>query len=265
VPIVLTLHDISFVVHPEWFPWREGLRRRTLARLSARRAAAVVTVSATMRDEVVRVLGLPADRVHAVHSGLRRLTCSGDTARTAPHEPLVLFAGSVLNRRNLPDLIGAFARVVIREPGARLEIIGDNRTHPYQDLARLAEAAGVGARVALRSFVPDAALSDAYGRARVFVFLSDYEGFGFTPLEALAAGVPVVVQDTPVAREILGDAACFVRRGDLTGTAAAILRMLQDESARADQLARAAAVLGRYRWDRAARETLAVLTAAAGS
>ncbi len=92
-------------------------------------------------------------------------------------------------------------------------IVGDNRTWPRTGSA----GGGGGARRRrhesnLRSYVPDAELASLYARAAVFVFLSEYEGFGLTPLEALRAGVPIVVLDTPVAREVYGDAAVYVRQ-----------------------------------------------------
>ena len=98
-----------------------------------------------------------------------------------------------------------------------------------------------------------------YGGAAVFAFLSEYEGFGFTPLEALAAGIPIVVLDTPVAREIYGNAAEFVQPGDLSGTAAALRRFMTSPTAADDLRAKAPAVLSRYSWDRAADLTLAHL------
>ena len=138
----------------------------------------------------------------------------------------MLFVGSLFNRRRLPDLIAAFARATTDMPAARLVIVGADRTWPPQDLRATAEARGVGAKVDVRNYVPDAELADLYARASVFGFLSEYEGFGLTPLEALAAGVPIVVLDTPVAREVYGDAAEYVALGDEAGAAAALRRFL---------------------------------------
>ena len=105
----------------------------------------------------------------------------------------------------------------------------------------------------------DDELRDLYARARAFAFLSEYEGLGLTPLEALAAGVPPVLLDTPVARESCGDAALYVPPGDLAATTRALQAVLFDESARARLLAAAPAVLARYSWPRAAENTLAVI------
>jgi glycosyltransferase involved in cell wall biosynthesis len=90
----------------------------------------------------------------------------------------------------------------------------------------------------------------------VFAFLSEYEGFGLTPLEALTAGVPIVVLDTPVAREVYGDAADYVGVGDIEAAANALRRFLDSPASAREQLSRAPAVLARYSWDRAADTTL---------
>jgi glycosyltransferase involved in cell wall biosynthesis len=116
-------------------------------------------------------------------------------------------------------------------------------------------------RISLRSYVDDETLAALYASATVFVFPSEYEGFGLTPLEALAAGVPSIVLDTAVASEIYGPAAHYVsceaplaeHLGD------AIVQMLTSTTARADLLRHAATVLARYRWSSTAAETFAVL------
>ena len=162
----------------------------------------------------------------------------------------------MLNRRNLPELIAAFAKGTDTRPDARLVIVGADRTWPPQDLTHTARAFGVDRRVELHPYLSHEALQQLYARACVFVFLSEYEGFGLTPLEALSAGTPIVVLDTPIAREVYGDAAEYVGIGDITATAEAIRRFLGSRDAARDQLSRAPAVLARYSWDRAADATL---------
>jgi alpha-1,3-rhamnosyl/mannosyltransferase len=112
--------------------------------------------------------------------------------------------------------------------------------------------------------VPDDELGKLYGRARAFAFLSEYEGLGLTPLEALAAGVPPLLLDTPVARESCAEAALYVTLDHLDGATRALETLLFDESVRGRLLAAAPGVLARYDWTRAARQTLAVIESAAG-
>jgi glycosyltransferase involved in cell wall biosynthesis len=168
----------------------------------------------------------------------------------------------VFNRRRVPDLIAAFRLVLASVPDARLEIIGENRTYPYQDLGALCRASGAGDRIRVRSYVPDVDLADAFRRASAFAFLSEYEGFGLPPLEALASGIPPVLLDTPVAREVCGPAARFVPHGDVPAIAAALTDLLLNPKARAAVLDEAGAVLGRYSWPGAARHTMDALESA---
>ena len=216
-------------------------------------ARIVLTVSDTARAEIIAQLGLAPSRVRRVYPGITALHARGSPAA---REPLVLFAGSIFNRRHLPDLIRAFTTLARRRPDVRLDIVGDNRTYPHQDLAALVAREDLQSRAALRSYIPDDALADLYGRARAFAFLSEYEGFGHPPLEALRSGVPPVLLDTPVAREVCGDAALYVKQGDIAAIGAALASLLFDEPARARVLAAAPDVLSRYSWTSAADETL---------
>ncbi|MFO7691982.1 MAG: glycosyltransferase family 1 protein [Vicinamibacterales bacterium] len=264
-PVTLTVHDLSFFAHPEWFGRREGLRRRTFTRLAARRAALVLTDSRFSQSEIRTHLRLPVERIRVIALGPGAPSRHENDGRPAvPRERLILFAGSVFNRRRVPDLIAAFALVLERVPDARLEIIGENRTFPRQDLEALCRASGAGGRIRVRSYVTDAELAEAFRTASGFAFLSEYEGFGLPPLEALACGVPPVLLDTPVAREVCGPAARYVPRGDLPATAAALIDLLGSQAARDAVLREAGAVLARYSWPDAARQTLAALESTTG-
>ena len=253
VPTVLLVHDVSFVAHPEWFRVRERLRRSFLTRWASRRAKIVLTVSETARDEILSRFGLLPHRVRRIYPGISRLRARDPSLER--REPFVLFVGSIFNRRHIPDLIEAFRLVWREHPEARLEIVGDNRTYPHQQLESVAAAEGLQDIVLLRSYVPDDTLADLYQRARAFAFLSEYEGFGHPPLEALAAGVPGVMLDTPGARETCLDAAIYVTCRPKP-IAAALATLLYDEGMRARILEAAPGVLARYSWDNAAQQTL---------
>jgi len=271
IPVVLTVHDVSFAAHPEWFRLRERLRRRWLTRLSAQRAHTVVTDSRHAAGEIARHLGVEPSRLAVVPLGAPFLDSRpGDRAGhasapvppghgAAPRDPLVLYVGSVFNRRRVPDLIRAFSLAASARPAARLAIVGENRTHPRENLAQVVEACGIAGRVTFDAWLSDEELAGLYRRATVFVFLSEYEGFGLTPLEALQHGVPIVVLDTPVAREVYGDGAFYVARGDVNGTAVAIGRVLDDPRFRAELLDRGHRVLARYSWTSAAERTLEIV------
>lgn len=261
VPFVVTIHDLSFVAHPEWFRPREGLRRRWLTRQAALRAHTILTVSAFSQREIVERFGVPDARVVITPSFLASPAGASATAQ----EARVLFVGSIFNRRHVPDLIRALGRVARTRPGVSLDIVGDNRTYPHESLEDVIAAEGLQGRIRWHAYVEDAELSHLYERARGFAFLSEYEGLGLTPLEAMAAGVPPLVADIPVAHESCGDAALYVRPADVEAIAVGLDRLLFDEDVRARLLAAAPAALARYDWHRTAQRTLAVLEAAGRS
>ena len=261
VPTVVVVHDVSFCAHPEWFSWREGLRRRLLTRMGVHRAVRVLTVSDFSKREIVRHLGVAQDKVEVIYHGTTRL----EPVRLKPDTTsgsMILYVGSLFARRHIPELIAGFAQLNRQHPGATLEIVGDNRMQPPIDVSALAAAEGAGSRVHSRSYVSDAELAGLYARASAFAFLSDYEGFGMTPLEALASGVPPVVLDTEVAREIYGPAAVYVASPNPALIATALASAIGEGPEREQLLAAAPQVLARYSWEECARRTLQVLLAA---
>jgi len=221
----------------------------------------IFTDSAFSRDEILRYIPVEPSRVQVIAPGV-----SARHGHTAParREPLVLFTGTVLNRRRLPQLIAAFALLAGDRPTARLIVVGANRTWPHEDLGAIAAAQGVAARVEVRHYVSDNELADLYCRASVFAFLSEYEGFGLTPLEALAAGIPSVVLETPVAREVYGPAVLYVPpEAGVRGIAQVLRDALDGADYVRAALGHAAGIVSRYSWDQAADRTLAAIEATA--
>lgn len=259
-PTVVAIHDVSFAARPEWFARREGTRRRVITGWSARRARRILTISAFSKREIVARLGVPADRVVVTPLGVRLPTGS---ARAK--EPLVLYVGSIFARRHVDVLVKAFVtHVAPAIPHATLHVVGEDRM-PGGGATLAAALSGapadVRARVRLRSYVDEPTLQDLYARAMAFVFLSEYEGFGLTPLEAMAHGAAPVVLDTEVAREVYGPAAQYLTLGptlaaDLGRT---LVALIEDAGARARLAAAGAACLSRYDWSHTAAQTLAAL------
>jgi glycosyltransferase involved in cell wall biosynthesis len=261
VPVVVLIHDLSYVAHPEWFQIRDGIRRRWLTERTAVNARSIITPSEFSRGQVVDLLGVPAQRIHAIAPGIAH-----PAVKTSAYgEARVLYVGSIFNRRHVPDLIRAIATLRRVRPDLSLDIVGDDRSFPREDVEMIIANQQLDGHVRWHQYVTNEHLLELYSRARVFAFLSEYEGFGMTPLEALAAGVPPVVYDTAVARESLAEAALYVPVGDADGVVRALERALFDEQTRAAILGAAPATLAKYEWPRAARETLAVIENAARS
>jgi glycosyltransferase involved in cell wall biosynthesis len=262
LPVVATVHDISFVAHPEWFRLRDGLRRRWLVRRTVEKARAVITVSQFSRRELIDRLELADGKIHVIPNGIDRVPRSG-AEHSSTAAPRLLYVGSIFNRRHVPDLIRAFAPIARSRRDAALDIVGDNRSHPHENLPATIAAEGLTGRVRWHEYASDEQLRDLYASAGAFAFLSEYEGFGLTPLEALARGIPPVLLDTPAARETCGAAAVYVRGGGVPAITAAIETALFDPQERARILAAAPAQLAMFDWTRSAADTLAVIEKAA--
>ncbi len=248
-PTVLIVHDVSFFAQPGGFRWREGLRRRLVTRASVRRAAAVVTVSDFSAREIARVLGLPRDTIVLAPQGAPEWRGGPPLSARAP---LVLSVGTLFTRRHIPELLQAFAAAAREVPAARLALVGGNQTHPRIDPVAIARTLGIDDRLAWRAWVPDAELTALYESARAFAFLSDYEGFAMTPMEAAAHGVPAVLLDTPVARDVYGAGATYVPL-DVPAITRALVTLLSDDAAHGRAVEAARGRLARFTWTQTAR------------
>jgi glycosyltransferase involved in cell wall biosynthesis len=259
MPMVVAIHDVSFAAHPEWFAWREGARRRTVVQLAARAAARVITISEFSKREIAAHLGIDSTKIAVVYPGVTAMA----EGQRATGRPRVLFVGSIFNRRHVCELIDGFARLARSHAEVHLDIVGDNRTSPHVNLESMVRATGLSDRIHLRSYVSDEELRLLYADSAAFVFLSEYEGFGLTPLEALASGLPVLLLDTPVAREVCGNAARYVTKANPALIEEGLRALLFDAGERERILADATEVLARYSWERCARRVLRVLVEAA--
>jgi glycosyltransferase involved in cell wall biosynthesis len=229
--------------------------------LAARAATRVVTISQFSKREIVAHLGIDSSKVIVAYPGVADLKGPPRMGNDLPSSQTVLFVGSIFNRRHVPELIEGFARLARDRGDARLQIVGDNRTSPPIDVADAIRATGLTERIQLRSYVTDQELQALYGGASAFAFLSEYEGFGLTPLEAMAAGLPVLLLDTPVAREICGEAAIYVERLDPALIGDALATLLFDSGERRRLVDAADRVLAKYSWTECARQVLKVLIA----
>jgi len=268
LPRVTTVHDLSFFSHPQDFTFRDGLRRRLLTGLSVRVSSAVPVVSEFTRREMTDRFPAYADRAVVVPHGpdedLPASPPRDDARRTLGIEgPYVITVGAILNRRCLPELVRATARLVRLHPRLVLDVVGENRTHPPLDLTRLVRTLGLAGHVRLSGFVDDAGLAARYGAADAAVFLSEYEGFGLPALEAAARGVPLVVSRAPALGEIFGEAALVVDPRDENQAASAVDVLLRDGARRARLVAAGRALASRHSWAEASRRTLDLLRGAA--
>jgi glycosyltransferase involved in cell wall biosynthesis len=174
----------------------------------------------------------------------------------------IITVGTVLRRRNVSTLVRAVARLREQRPNARLGIVGENRSHPFEDVAALANSLGCAREVQVSGFVSDEDVALHYAAADAAVFLSEYEGFGLPALEAMARGVPTIIADRGSLNELFA-AGALVTEPEETAVTDALMRVLGDSVVSADLAQRGVERAKFFSWERAACETLAVLERAA--
>jgi glycosyltransferase involved in cell wall biosynthesis len=268
VPRVTTVHDLSFFSWPEDTGTFEGLRRRLLVAASVRASARLLVDCDFGRRELVARFPDAAPRVTVVPLGSDDDLVPGpprDEARRAlgVAGPRILSVGSIFNRRRLPVLLEALAQVRRTGLDATLDVVGDNRTSPLVDFPLLARTLGVEDAVSFHGFLPEDDLARRYAAADVFVFLSEYEGFGLPVLEAMRRGLPVVTSTRPSLGELFAGAAMLVNPTDADALAAGLGYLLRSPRQREDLAERGRERASRFSWRACAEQTLAVLGAAA--
>lgn len=242
---IATFHDL-FVMTGEYSTPEFQARFAAQARDAAARSAAIITVSACTKSQVVSLLGVPASKVHVVHHGIRDLAYS-----PVAREKIILNVGAIQKRKNIARLIEAFETV---DPAWKLVLAGSSGYGSAEILARL-ERSPARSRISVTGYVTPDELAAWYSQAMVFAFPSLDEGFGMPVLEAMAAGTPVLTSNRSALPEVAGDAAILVDPESTEALGLALRRLTQKEDLRRDLAWRGLARARLFTWEKAVRET----------
>jgi glycosyltransferase involved in cell wall biosynthesis len=263
-PVVVTIHDLAFVLHPEWVSG-DALGYPKWVEAALARGVSVHVPSDFVGAQIQEVFGVSPERVTRVYHGLGPVA-GGDAGagrELAGAARYVLALGQLEPRKNLPHLVRAFDDVAAAHPDLALVVAGpDGWDRPAFDEA--VAAARHRDRVRRLGYVSNEERRDLLAGATVFAYPSRYEGFGFPPLEAMQAGIPVVSSDAGSLPEVLGDAARLVPVEDDDALAAALTFVVSDETQRADLVERGRARAASYTWEKAANEFVTLYERLAG-
>ncbi len=261
---ILTIHDAAVFAHPEWFDWRFAAANRMFLPRLARRVQHVVTDSAFSARELVRCGIVSADRMTVIYPGTSVLGGPGShSSGTDEHRsvafpsPYILSVSTLEPRKNLPRLLAAWALAQHDPALAHLTLVIAGAS---QWLFRDARFSGVSPdRVRFVGYLSDGDLAAYYRHAEAVVYVPLYEGFGLPPLEAMAAGVPVLVSEIPPLREVCGEAALYRSPSSEAEIADGLREIVVNESLRTSLRERGDERRAELTWERAAHELADVI------
>ncbi len=262
---VFTLHDLIFRLFPEFhLPLNREFLKSAMPYFLGR-ADAIIAVSEATKRDAIRLYDVPEDKITVIYEGVdpalkperdpERIGAA--RAKYAQGCPYMLFVSTIEPRKNIAKLVDA-ARVLRGRGFPHRLLIAGRKGWLYEGIFEHVRAVGMDGEVDFLDYVPDEDLPALYAGAEVFAFPSLYEGFGLTPLEAMACGTPVVCSNTSSLPEVVGDSAVMVNPHDLGEIVRGIERVLTDAALRDQLRARGPVQASKFSWERAAEETLAV-------
>ncbi len=263
---VLTIHDLSLLIHPETHEKRRVSRSRLRLPLMARAANAVIVPTESVRGEVCEHLGLSGEKVFAVPEAARECFAPMELAATVDvrrrlgiGDDFLLTVGTIEPRKNLQTLVSAFEEIAGGHSQTTLQlVIAGSRGWLSEPLFDALKKSPIRNRIVLTEYLNDEALRALYSSCRAFVYPSIYEGFGLPPLEAMACGAPVVTSRIPALEETTGGAAILVEPRNVQELAGAIARLLDSNDLRSTLFALGRSRAAEFTWERTARLTLDV-------
>ena len=230
---MVTIHDVLFETHPQFFEAFFRFRSRMMMRWSAKRAAHVFTVSEYSKTELSRLYGVESEDVTVIHNAVDfGRFCPGVEgadvvkARGLVSNQYILSVGRLEPRKNHATLIKAYASLKFDD--LPLVIVGQ-RDFRYGEIFSLIKSCGIEDRVVILEDVSDDELPVLYRHASLFVYPAFAEGFGMPPLEAMASGVPTISSDTTAIPEVVGEAGLLVSPFEVPELAASMRKVLIDQ------------------------------------
>jgi glycosyltransferase involved in cell wall biosynthesis len=271
LPTVVTVHDLSVILFPEWHPADRVKRYEQAFARGVAAAAHILVDSDAVRGEALRVLGLAPNRVTTVHCGIRAdfrpqppEEIAAVRARLALPERYLLYVGTVEPRKNLTTLLRAFCDLPAPLRESCPLVLGGSwgwKSEPERELFE-AEARHRGVRYL--GYVADEDLPGLYAGAEALFYPSHYEGFGLPPVEMMACGGAAVVSTADAVREVVGASAPLLDPNDLAGWRDAMRQAITDPDSLAAFRRNGPATAARFNWANAARQTFSVYQAVLG-
>ena len=257
---VIIVYDLIPLLYPEESPRLHYYFKYILPSI-LRKAKRVVAISEHARRDIVRHFGVPPERVAVVYGGIEQFYFSTNGAQPpnlSLPENFFLFVGTFSPRKNLRTIIRAFAQIH-KEIPHRLVVVARRDRKFAPEVLLLAQKLGILDKITILSNLSSQELLFVYRRASALLLLSEYEGFGYPPLEAMAVGTPAIVSEGTAVSEVVGDAALTVLLDDIPAVSDAMRKMALDKGLRSSYIQLGLHHSRQFNWGSSAARMRAVL------
>lgn len=259
---VVTVHGLEYEESPGSYPWWDRLYMRAVVRFSCHVAEAVVSVSENTKRDLVRLYGVPKEKIRVVYEGKpeKKSKVEGQRSKVGKMEkPYILFIGRIEERKNVRRIVGAFEILKRRDGIPHRLVLAGRPGYGYGDISRTIGRSSYRDDIVETGYVDERRKAELLSGADVFVFPSLYEGFGLPVVEAQMAGIPVVTSTSSSLPEIGGDGALYADPTSIGSIADGIGRILSDPAFRDGILWKGRTNADRFDWDRCATEIAGIL------
>ena len=262
---IITIYDISFVKYPKESSWRnffDNKYRKYLSKRAAKSARAIITPTEFTKKELMNLWGISEKKIHVLPLG-GNINFHKTQLLNFPRQEFILFKGSILTRRFLPQIIKVFYAIAKNHPALRLMIIGKDLTNPPQNIDKLIENVNYNLiRKAITRFdrVSEQDMMTFYSQAKAFIYLSEYEGFCLSIIEAMNLGLPIIINKAKCLEEIAGNAALYVDSPNNEAELYTKLsRILTDSNLRQELKERGIRQAQKFSWQKSAKKTWEII------
>jgi len=268
---VITIHDLAFLIYPQ-FVTKDSAHYYGQIDRAVRRADAIIAVSESTRHDLIKMLGAPDDKITVIYEAADPLFQPSDRSVALQSvqalfdipEEFILFVSTIEPRKNVSGLLRAYRRLRDKYKLTPALVLAGAPGWLSENVSKLVEELDLKPYCHFLGRVSSHDLHHLYNAARCLVHPAFYEGFGLTPLEAMACGTPVVVSCVSSLPEVVGDAALLINPENDEEITVALWRVLTDATLRAEMRAKGLRRAGAFSWERAARQTMEVYLKAAG-
>lgn len=263
-PMVFTMHCISSLVHPEFYPRWIAMRLNHLLKAGMARCQHMVCVSQTTLEHVHSHYGIPRQKMSVAYNGVGSLfqELPAGESRSLVLEslgidrPYILFIGKLQKHKNLVRLVQAFDRFRRATSSDAMLVLAGKPVTGVDELELTIQRLGLKPHVKWLGYLPDSTLPHLYGAARMFAFPSLWEGFGIPLIEAMACGTPVIASNSTCLPEVAGGAARIFDPLSIEDMANAMADVDGSEEFRTQLIAKGRVRARDFSWDNCARSTL---------